>query len=195
MTVRIVDSAEVDPTAVIGDGSSVWHLVQIREEAQLGENCVVGRGAYIGPGVEIGDNVKIQNYALIYDPARLGDGVFVGPAAVLTNDVYPRSVAPDGGLKDRSGWELVGVDVGAGASIGARAVVLAGTKVGAWALVGAGAVVVRDVPDYALVVGNPAKWKGWVGRVGVQLQPDGDEWVCPQTAERYRESPSGLQLS
>ena len=84
-------SADVDETAVLGPGTAVWHLAQIREQARLGARCVVGRGAYVGPGVTIGDNVKIQNYALVYEPAQLGDGVFIGPAVVLTNDLYPRS--------------------------------------------------------------------------------------------------------
>ena len=194
MSIRIVESAEVDARASIGDGTSVWHLVQIRENAKLGENCVIGRGVYIGPGVNIGDCVKIQNYALVYDPATLGDGVFIGPAAILTNDVYPRAVAPSGDLKDGSAWESVGVRVGDGASIGARAVVLAGVTVGSWALVGAGAVVIRDVPDHALVVGNPARQKGWVGRVGVQLSAVGDVWHCPETDDQYRESDTGLVL-
>ena len=183
---RIVGSAEVDPTAAVGDGSSVWHLAQIREHATLGRNCTVGRGAYVGPGVVIGDNVKIQNHALVYDPARLGDGVFIGPAAVLTNDVYPRAVETDGSPKDASGWDAAGVTVGEGASIGARAVIRAGVSVGAWALVGAGAVVVADVPDHVLVVGNPARQRGWVGRAGVRLVEVGSEWECPQTSERYR---------
>lgn len=197
MSVRILDSADVDSSAEIGDGSSVWHLAQIREDARVGKNCVVGRGAYVGPGVVIGDNVKIQNLALVYDPAVLGDGVFIGPAVVLTNDIYPRAVDPMGVVKDASEWDARGVTVGEGASIGARAVVLAGLTVGAWSLVGAGAVVVSDVVPHALVVGNPAKGKGWVGRAGVQLSPEGvGSWRCPQTGEVYVESDSGgLTLS
>jgi len=182
---RIVDGAEVDERASIGEGSLIWHVVQIRENAVLGENCTVGRGAYVGPGVEIGDNVKIQNHALVYDPAKLGDGVFFGPAAVLTNDVYPRAVDPDGTLKDTSAGDSVGVTVGDGAAIDARAVVRAGVSVGAWAPVGAGAVVVRNVHDHALVVGNPAIQKGWVGRAGVQLTETDGGWECPETGERY----------
>ena len=99
MTARIVDTADVDPGATIGDGSSVWHLAQVREGAVLGEGCIVGRGAYIGTGVRMGRNCKVQNYALVYEPAVLEDGVFVGPAVVFTNDHFPRSVAPDGTLK------------------------------------------------------------------------------------------------
>ncbi|GAB3993068.1 hypothetical protein GCM10029992_03790 [Glycomyces albus] len=111
MTVRVQPSAQVDQSARIGDGSSVWDLAQIREDAVLGTGCIVGRGAYVGTGVVMGDNVKLQNYALVYEPARLGDGVFVGPAAVFTNDHNPRSVDPHGGLKRAGDWEAVGVIV------------------------------------------------------------------------------------
>src|SRR5699024_1709845 len=112
MAVRIAPSADVSDEATIGEGSSVWHLAQVREQAVLGEGCIVGRGAYIGTGVRLGDHCKIQNYALVYEPAELADGVFVGPAAVLTNDQYPRAINPDGSLKDASDWEAVGVTVG-----------------------------------------------------------------------------------
>ena len=95
MAVKILPSADVDSSAVIGDGSSIWHLAQIRDEAVIGENCIIGRGAYIGSGVTMGKNCKVQNYALVYEPAKLGDGVFIGPAAVLTNDQFPRAVNTD----------------------------------------------------------------------------------------------------
>ena len=111
---RIVDSADVSDEAKIGDGSSVWHLAQVREHAVIGENCVIGRGAYIGEGVEMGNNCKVQNYALVYEPAKLADGVFIGPAVVLTNDHYPRAVNPDGSLKSASDWEQVGVTLETG---------------------------------------------------------------------------------
>ena len=137
---RVADDAR------IGDGSSIWHLAQVREGAVLGENCIVGRGAYIGTGVQIGNNVKIQNYALVYEPARVEDGAFIGPAVVFTNDHFPRSVNPDGSLKSGHDWEPVGVTVREGASIGARAVCVAPVTIGRWALVAAGATVVRDVP-------------------------------------------------
>ncbi|MGY5104664.1 acyltransferase, partial [Streptomyces sp. 900105245] len=164
MSNRIQPTAQVDERATVGDGTTVWDLAQIREEARLGTGCIVGRGAYVGPGVRIGDNVKLQNYALVYEPAVLGDGAFVGPAAVLTNDYFPRSVDPQGRLKRGDDWEAVAVVVGEGASLGARSVCVAPVRVGRWALVAAGAVVTRDVPDFALVAGVPARRIGWVGR-------------------------------
>ena len=191
---RIVDSADVSPGATIGDGSSVWHLAQVREDAVLGENCVIGRGAYVGTGVQMGDNCKVQNYALVYEPARLGDGVFIGPAVVLTNDTYPRAVNPDGTLKSAHDWEPVGVTIEQGASIGARATCVAPVTVGAWATVAAGAVVVKDVPAYALVAGVPARRLAWVGKVGVPLTQDSDGvWVCPTSGARYIETDGTLE--
>ena len=191
--VRIVDSADVADDARIGDGSSVWHLAQVREQAVLGENCIVGRGAYIGTGVVMGDNCKVQNYALVYEPAVLADGVFIGPAVVLTNDTYPRAVNPDGSLKSAHDWEPVGVTIGTGASIGARAVCVAPVTIGAWATIAAGAVVTKDVPDHALMVGVPARRLGWVGRSGQPLVREGDDWVCPATGARYQESDGRLE--
>lgn len=193
MTVRIQDTAQVDPRATVGDGSSVWELAQVREDAVLGEQCVVGRGAYVGAGVRIGNRCKLQNHALVYEPATLADGVFIGPAAVLTNDQYPRAVAPDGSLKSASDWQAVGVDVAEGASVGARAVCVAPLRIGAWAMVAAGAVVTTDVPDHGLVVGVPARRIGWVGRAGVRLDDAGDGvWTCPATGEEYVESEGSL---
>ena len=102
---RILPSADLDDAVDIGDGASIWHLAQVRGGAEIGENVIVGRGAYIGSGVHVGDNCKIQNYALVYEPAHLEDGVFIGPAAVLTNDTFPRAVNPDGTSKSAHDWE------------------------------------------------------------------------------------------
>lgn len=179
-------TADVDPKADIGEGTRIWHLAQVREHAVLGTGCSVGRGAYIGAGVRVGANVKIQNHALVYEPAVLEDGVFVGPAVVLTNDQYPRSVEPDGTLKQAEDWAPVGVTVREGASLGARALCVAPVRIGRWAMVAAGAVVTRDVPDFALVVGVPARQVGWVGRAGVPLVAQGDgRWLCPRTGEEH----------
>lgn len=178
--------ADVDPGARLGPGTSVWHLAQIREGAEIGAGCVIGRGAYIGAGVRLGQRCKVQNYALIYEPARLDDGVFVGPAAVLTNDRYPRAVTPDGSIKTAMDWEQVGVTVLYGASIGAGAVCVAPVTVGRWAAVAAGSVVTTGVPDFALVAGAPARFVRWVGRAGVGLTAVGDgRFQCPQTGAWY----------
>ncbi|MEV8509119.1 acyltransferase [Actinoplanes sp. NPDC051475] len=191
--VTVAPTADVDGRARIGEGTRIWHLAQIREHATLGRNCTVGRGAYVGPDVVAGDNVKLQNYALVYEPARLGDGVFIGPAAVLTNDEYPRAVTPDGRRKTGDDWTAVGVTIGEGAAIGARSVCVAPVTVGRWALVAAGAVVTKDVPDFALVVGVPARRVGWVGRAGRPLTARGDGvWVCPETGAEYAETDGRL---
>lgn len=187
-------SAQVHESAVVGEDTSIWDLAQVREGAVLGKSCIVGRGAYIGAGVRIGSNTKIQNYALIYEPAVLEDGVFIGPAAVLTNDTYPRAINPDGTLKSASDWRATGVTIRQGASIGARAVCVAPVEVGRWATVASGAVVTKNVPDHALVAGVPARAIGWVGRSGRPLAADGDVWVCPATGERYVSAGEGLAL-
>lgn len=192
---RVVD-ADVDPGAEVGDGTTVWHLAQVREGARVGRECVVGRGAYVGPGVAVGDRCKLQNHALVYEPAVLEDGVFVGPAAVLTNDLHPRAVTPEGRLKSAEDWEAVGVVLRRGCSVGARAVLVAPVEVGAWATVAAGAVVVRDVRSHELVGGVPARHLGWVGRAGVRLEREADgDWRCPATGEAYTEGSGGLALS
>lgn len=186
-TARIHPSADVDDRAAVGDGTSIWHAAQVREGARIGAQCVIGRGAYVGAGVRVGDRVKIQNYALVYEPAELADGVFVGPAAVLTNDRHPRAITAQGDAMSASDWTAVGVTVEYGASLGARCVCVAPVVIGRWAMVAAGAVVTRDVPAFALVAGTPAKRVGWVGRAGVPLREIGDGvYQCPSTGARYR---------
>ena len=161
----------------------------MREHAQIGRNCIVGRGAYIGEGVKMGDNCKVQNYALVYEPAVIDDGVFIGPAVTLTNDHFPRAVNPDGTIKSASDWEPVGVTIKTGAAIGARSVCVAPVTIGAWATVAAGAVVTKDVPDYALVAGVPARRIAWVGKAGEPLvaTEQAGVWRCPATGTHYQE--------
>ena len=184
-------TADVAESAAIASGSTIWHYAQVRENAVIGANCVVGRGAYIGTGVEVGDNCKIQNYALVYEPAKLANGVFIGPAVVLTNDHFPRAINADGSAKSADDWHPVGVDIREGASIGASATCVAPIVIGRWAMVGSGAVVVKDVPAFALMVGSPARRIGWVGKTGQPLAVDSDDaalYRCPVTGERYRQT-------
>lgn len=186
--------ADISGLASVSSTAKVWDLAQIREHAVIGESVVIGRGAYIGPGVRVGVNSKIQNFALIYEPSELGDGVFIGPGVVLTNDQRPRAVNPDGSLKTSKDWQPVGVTVLDGAAIGARAVCVAPVTVGRWSMVAAGAVVIDDVPDFALVVGIPARRIGWVGRQGSRLERvSGSDglWICPVTSMMYQETTPG----
>ena len=182
----IHDEARVADSASLGEGVAVWQGAVVREGARIGDQCIVGMGAYVGAGVDIGARCKIQNYACVYEPALLGEGVFVGPGAILTNDQYPRAINPDGSLKRVSDWVAVGVVIDDGASIGAHATCVAPVRIGQWSMVAAGSVVTRDVPDFALVAGVPARVVGWVGKAGQRLVEDAQGvWVCPVTRERY----------
>ena len=181
-TAEVSTDADVDPSA------SIWQFAHVREGARVGREVVIGRGAYVGPGVLIGDRCKIQNHALVYEPAVVSEGVFIGPAVVFTNDRSPRAVNPDGSQKSAADWEPVGVTVLGGASIGARAVCVAPVTIGRWALVAAGSVVVKDVPDFAMVAGVPARRIGWVGPAGEALEPvegDSARFTCPRTGARF----------
>lgn len=187
------ETADIDVRARVAESASIWHLAQVRENAVIGENCIIGRGAYIDEGVVLGDNCKVQNNALVYAPAILEEGVFVGPAVVFTNDTFPRAINPDGSLKSASDWESKGVTVRRGAAIGARSVVLGGVEVGAWALIAAGSVVTKDVSSHALMVGSPARRVAWVGFTGHVLESDGETWVDPVDGTRFVEVEGSLE--
>lgn len=178
---QVEEGSLVDPTVVMWRGSHVRRL------AQVGAGTSLGQYVYVGPGAKLGKDCKVQNGAMIYEPAEIGDGVFIGPGVVLTNDRVPRAVTPDGRPKTASDWTPVGVRVKDGASLGARVTCVAPVEIGSWAMVAAGAVVTSDVPDYALMVGVPARRIGWVGRAGERLVKDGDDWLCPVENLRYRE--------
>lgn len=183
----------MEPGASVGDGSVVWPTAVVRTGASIGSNCVVGRGVYVDAEVVVGANCKIQDAAKLYGPARLDDGVFIGPGAILTNDRHPRAVAPDGGPIGRGSWVRQGVDIAQGASVGAGAVVVSGVTVGEWAMIGAGAVVANDVAPFSLVVGVPAHQVGWVGEAGARLlEEDSGLLRCPVTSRRYRRESDGL---
>ena len=161
-------TAEVSQAAEIGEGTRVWSNVQIRERARIGRNCIIGRNSYIDFDVTIGDNVKIQNNASLYVGLTVEDGVFIGPHVIFTNDKLPRAINPNGTLKSAADWHVGTTLVRYGAAIGAGTVVVTGVTIGRWALVGSGSVVTKDVPDHAVVVGNPGRILGYVSATGVR---------------------------
>jgi acetyltransferase-like isoleucine patch superfamily enzyme len=161
-------TADVSPLAEIGEGTRVWSHVQIRERARIGRNCIIGRNSYIEFDVTVGDNVKIQNNAALYVGLTVADGVFIGPHVIFTNDKLPRAINPNGSLKSADDWHVSKTHVEYGAAIGAGAIIVTGVTIGRWAMIGSGAVVTKDVPDYALVLGNPARIVGYVSATGVR---------------------------
>jgi UDP-2-acetamido-3-amino-2,3-dideoxy-glucuronate N-acetyltransferase len=170
-------SAVVDEGATIGADTRVWHFVHVCSGAAIGARCSLGQNVFVARGVPIGDGVKIQNNVSLYEGVEIADDVFLGPSCVFTNVLNPRAF-----VERKS--EYRPTRVARGASIGANAVIVCGHSVGRYAFVGAGAVVTRDVPDYALVVGNPARRIGWVCRCGVRL-PLGDSPQCPACRAHY----------
>jgi UDP-2-acetamido-3-amino-2,3-dideoxy-glucuronate N-acetyltransferase len=162
-------TAEVSDKAVIGPGTAVWHQCQVREGAVIGEQCILGKGAYVDKDVRVGDFCKLQNGASVFHGFDLESGVFLGPYAILLNDKHPRAINPDGSLKADADWTVSRGVIRHGAAIGGGAVVLPGVTVGRMALVGAGSVVTRDVPDRGIVVGNPARLRGFACDCGRRL--------------------------
>lgn len=175
-------TAIVDDGAQVGSGSKIWHFSHVLPGTSIGSGCVLGQNVMVGPNVTVGDRCKIQNNVSIYTGVVLEDEVFCGPSCVFTNVLTPRAFVE---RKD----EFAPTRVCRGATIGANATIVCGVTIGRYAMVGAGAVVTRDVPEYALVVGCPARRLGWVSRTGERL---GDDLICPRTGERYRETEGRL---
>lgn len=192
---RIHPTAEVSPRALIGEGAAIWNHSQVREGAQIGAESILGKNVYVDFDVCVGSRVKIQNNCSVYHGATIEDGVFLGPHVVITNDLYPRSINPDGTLKGNDDWSVGPVRICYGASIGARSVILPGVTVGTFAMVGAGSVVTRDVEPYALVVGAPARRIGYVCACGRPLQPDGQACLaCPACGTVYSNPPASPEI-
>ena len=184
--IRIHPTAEVSESSVIGSESSIWHQCQIREGARIGRNCILGKGTYVDSNVQIGNHVKIQNGAQIFHGTTLESGVFVGPGAIFTNDKWPRAINPDGSLKGEEDWTVGVIVVQYGASIGAGAIILPDVNIGRYALVGAGAVVTADVPNHAIVIGNPARLIGRVCSCGTKLRAENNgSFICPNCSQTY----------
>jgi UDP-2-acetamido-3-amino-2,3-dideoxy-glucuronate N-acetyltransferase len=180
-------SAFIDEPCQIGAGTKIWHCAHIMKGAQIGEKCILGQNVNIGSAVCIGNNVKIQNNVSVYTGTAIEDDVFLGPSCVLTNITNPRSQIIRHSLYEKT-------LIKRGATIGANATVVCGITIGRYAFVAAGAVVAKDVPDYALMVGVPARQKGWMSRHGVKLPPPDEEGImmCPESGLRYKEVNKGI---
>jgi acetyltransferase-like isoleucine patch superfamily enzyme len=168
--VNVPPTSVVDKTAVIGEGTRIWNFVHVRENAEIGKECVLADYVYVGRGVKIGNNVKLENRATVYEGVTIQDKVFVGPHVTFTNDPYPRSFSTD--------WKILPTIVKEGASIGARTVVRCGVTIGEYALIGAGSVVTEDIPPHALAYGNPARIRGFVCRCSRKLETEEKKETC-----------------
>jgi UDP-2-acetamido-3-amino-2,3-dideoxy-glucuronate N-acetyltransferase len=181
------ESSYVDEGAEIGEGTKIWHFSHVMKGAQIGQRSIIGQNVNIDGGTIIGSNVKIQNNVSVYTGSVIEDDVFLGPSCVLTNVTNPRSQVNRHSLYETTRLRR-------GCTIGANATIVCGTTIGRYAFVGAGSVVTKDVPDFALVVGNPARQMGWMSRHGHRLgAPDSDGVMrCPETGYRYQEKEPGI---
>lgn len=176
------ESAYVDEPCAIGERTAIWHFCHVMRGARIGRACTLGQNVHVASDVVIGDRVKIQNNVSVYTGTIVEDDVFLGPSCVLTNVAIPRAQVSRRALYERTLLRR-------GATIGANATIVCGVTIGRYAFVGAGAVVTKDVPDYALVLGVPARRVGWVSRHGHRLRPSGDSggvMTCPESGLRYR---------
>ncbi len=172
--VFIHPTAEVSDAAAIGDGTKIWNQAQVRNDAVIGENCIISKNVYIDEHVKIGDRVKVQNNVNVYHGVTIEDDVFLGPSMTFTNDMFPRAFNAD--------WEISNTLVKKGASIGANSTVRCGVTINEYAMVGCGSTVTKDVPAYALVVGNPARRLAWVCKCGQKLDSG---FKCPKCGKEY----------
>jgi UDP-2-acetamido-3-amino-2,3-dideoxy-glucuronate N-acetyltransferase len=173
------ETAIIDPGCTIGAGTKIWHFTHIMPNCVIGENCNIGQNVVVSPDVVLGKNVKVQNNVSIYTGVTCNDDVFLGPSMVFTNVINPRSA-----VNRKS--EYAKTHVGKGATIGANATIVCGHNIGKYAFIGAGAVVTKTVPDYALVLGNPARQTGWMSEYGHKLKFNEEgKAVCPESGEEY----------
>ena len=178
-TYKAHETAVIDPGCMIGDGTRIWHFSHIMPGCSIGRNCNIGQNVVISPLVVLGNNVKVQNNVSVYTGVTCGDDVFLGPSCVFTNVVNPRSAVS---RKD----QYLKTHVGKGASIGANATIVCGHTIGEYAMIGAGAVVTKDIPPYALVVGNPSRQIGWVSEYGHRLSfNEKGIATCPESNQQY----------
>ena len=184
MSAFVHPTAVVDEGARLGEGTKVWHFCHVEGTAVIGSGCSIGQNAYVGSRTVIGDHCKLQNNVSIYEGVTLGNGVFCGPSCVFTNDLTPRALFPKGHEN------FVPTLVEDGASIGANATIVCGHRIGRCAMVGAGAVVTSDVPSHALVLGVPARVRGYVCTCGELLH---DQMTCPKCGRRFEKDGEGLR--
>jgi len=180
------ETAVIDPGCTIGKGTKIWHFTHIMPDCVIGENCNIGQNVVVSPDVVLGKNVKVQNNVSIYTCVTCDDDVFLGPTMVFTNVINPRSA-----VNRKS--EYAKTHVGKGATIGANATIVCGHNIGKYAFIGAGAVVTKTVPDYALVVGNPARHTGWMSEYGHRLEFNAEgKASCPESGEEYELRKGGV---